>query len=69
MVPTSYEELADDEELEMVPVINQNNSDCFNIVSDSESKSNDDENLLDEDIVDEVEMTPRQLSTQKWYKP
>ena len=39
MIPMSYEGLDDDEKLEMVPVINQNDNNNYNVVSDFESKS------------------------------
>ena len=42
----SYEWLDDDEELEMVPVVNQNNCNNYNLVNNSESESSVEEIFL-----------------------
>ena len=39
LITTSYKGLIDYEELKMVPVINQNNNNNYNVVSHSKSKS------------------------------
>ena len=54
----SFKGSDDDEELEMVHVINQNNNNNYNVENDSESKCNDEENLLDKDVDKEVEDNP-----------
>ena len=63
LVTMSYEGLNDEEELETVPIINQDNY-CYNLVSNSESDNEDEENLFDEDVKGEVKTTPK---TQKQY--
>ena len=60
LVTKSYDGLDDEEEHEMIPIVNQNNNYC-NTVSDSESKSEDNEgkeNVFDKDIDKEVKATP-----------
>ena len=54
----SYKGLDDEEELEMVPVINQNNYNKYDVGHDSESKKDDEENLLNEDVNKEFKATP-----------
>ena len=57
MVPTSYKDDDDEEEeVEMAPKNNENNNNSYNIVSNSES--DDEENIFDEDVGNEVELTP-----------
>ena len=43
----------------MVPVINQHNDNHCNVVSDSESENDDEENLFDEDVNKKKESTPK----------
>ena len=55
----SYEGSDDEEELKMVPIISNNNS---NLVIDSDSDNNtknDNKNVLDKNIDDEVETNPK----------
>ena len=59
--------LDDEEEPKPVTVINQNKNNNYHLVSDSKFKSNNEENLFDEDVNIEVEATPSPLSIQKWY--
>ena len=54
MVPTSYEGLDNDEELKMIHVINQNNNNNY-----TESKTDNEENLFDEDVNEEEEAAPK----------
>ena len=63
VVTKSYEGSDEEEELKMVPIVINNKS--VNIVSDSESDSskdsikNNDDNFFDNDINDQVKMTPQ----------
>ena len=63
VVNTSYEGLDKEEELKRVPVVVNNNN--VNIVSDSDTNSseedfeNNDDNFFDEDIDDQVKVTPK----------
>ena len=63
VVKTSYEASNKEEELEMVPVVINNNN--VNVVSNSKSDSgeddfkNDEDNFFDEDIDDQVKATPK----------
>ena len=60
LVTISYEGSDDDEELKVVPFVDNNNN--VNKVSDSDSDDdieNDNENFFDEDIHDEAEATPQ----------
>ena len=59
VVPKSYEGSDNDEELETVPVINKNDNNNYNVVSDSKSKSNDEESLFDEEVDKEMETIPK----------
>ena len=59
MIPKTYERSDDDKELKTVPVINQNKNDNYNAVSDSESKSNIEENPFEVDVNKEVKLTPQ----------
>ena len=59
LVPISYVGLDDDDDDEMVPVINQNKSINYNVVSDAESDVKVNENLFNKDIDDENEATPK----------
>ena len=70
MVPTSYERSNDHEELEAVPVHNQNNNNNNNnnVVSDSKFKSDNKENLFDENVKKRWNQSPTLMSMQKWYK-
>ena len=61
LVTMSYEGLDEEEELKMVPIINNNNNNN-NIVSASDSDTdieNDNKNVFDEDIDDEVKVTSK----------
>ena len=67
LVTTSYKESDDEEELEMVPVVDQNDNN--NGVSNSESeigKEKAEENVFDEDVDKKVEANPRPPSPPKW---
>ena len=59
LVTTSYEGSDDKEKLEMVPLINNNNS--YNAVSDSKSNGDDevDKNLFDDNVNKEVKVTSK----------
>ena len=46
VVPTSYEGSDEEEELEMVSLNNQTNSNDYNLVNDFESKYDNEENFL-----------------------
>ena len=59
LVTTRNEGLDDDEELKIIPVVNQNNN-HYNVVSNSDSKSNDKEtekNIFDDNNNKKVEAT------------
>ena len=56
MIPTSCED-DDDDEVEPVQEVNQNNNNYYYAVCDS--KSDDEENIFDEDINDELEANPK----------
>ena len=69
---TSYEGSDKEEELEMVPIVNNNNS--INIVSDSDSDSSE-EDFETAKITFWMKMSktkskflPKPLSTQKWFE-
>ena len=70
VVTFSYDESNEEEEHEMVPVVNNNNS--LNIVSDFNSDLNEDDfenskdNFFNEDVNDKF--LPKPLSKQKWFK-
>ena len=53
-----------EEELETISVINHNNSNSYNVVGNSKSKS-DKENLFDEDINEEVEAASKTTMNEK----
>ena len=55
----SYEESENDQEFKIDPIINQNNNNNSNIVSDSKSKSDDKEKLFDDDVNEDTEVTPK----------
>ena len=59
MVPTSYEGSDDNEEVAMVPEINQNSSNNYNGISDSKTNDNAKENVFDKDFDNEFEATPK----------
>ena len=59
MVLMSYEGSDDKEELKMLPVINQNNNNYYDIVSDSNGDNELEENFFDEEINDEFEATTK----------
>ena len=59
MVTTSYDESNDEQELETIPVINNNNINDCNVVSDLKSNDELDKNLFDEDFDMEVKATQR----------
>ena len=59
----SYEGLDDEEELKMVPAVNQNNNN-YKVVSNSKSESDDkevEENVFDNDIDEKEEATPKTI--------
>ena len=68
----SYEGLDEEEEPKMVPVVINNSN--VNVVSDSNSDSSDkkfennEDNLFDEDIDDQLKVSPQTLSMQRWFK-
>ena len=64
LVTMSYED--NENELEMIPVVMQNNND-YNVVSDSKSESDDksEENLFDVNINKEVETRPKTIINSK----
>ena len=68
LVTMSYDGSDEEEELKMVPIVIQNNNN-YNVVSDLDNGSNDEnkETLLDENINEEVKMTPTTLSKLKWF--
>ena len=53
MVPTTYEESDNDEELKTVAVIDQNNNNDYNVISDSGSNDEVNKKLFDDDVNDE----------------
>ena len=61
---TSYEGLDEEEKLKMVPIINNNNNNV-KVVSDSDSDSseedfkNSEDNFFDEDVDDQVKISPQ----------
>ena len=54
----SYKESDDDEEVQMVSVHNENNSNNYNVVSTLESDEVE-ENLFEEQVEDEIKATPK----------
>ena len=68
VVPMSYEGPDGDEKLEMVPVINQNSNDYYNVVSDPKSDDEVKENFLTKRSMMKLKQPPRPLSNQSWHK-
>ena len=72
VVTTSYEGFDKEEELEMVPLVNINNS--INIVSDSDSDSseedfkNSEDNFFDKDVNDQLKISPHTTVNAKVFK-
>ena len=64
MFATSYEGFYDDEELETVPLINQNKNNCY-VVNNSESDDEVEVNLFNKDFDTEVEATPKTTTNAK----
>ena len=62
----SYEGSDDEEEIEMVNVIS-NNSNNYNVVSNSKSDDEEEKNLFDKNFDTEVEATPKTTVNAKWY--
>ena len=65
MVPTGYEGLDDDDEVETVPTNNNDDNICYNIVSGSKSNEEAKENLFEE-INDKIKVTPKTTLNPKW---
>ena len=62
LFPISYEgSEEDDDDVKMVPVINQNNSNDFKVVSDSKSNDKANKNLFNKDVNDEVDAVPKNI--------
>ena len=59
MVPTTYKVSEGDEELIMVPVLNQNNNKTYNIINNFKSNNEIEENVFDEEMNNEVKATPK----------
>ena len=72
LLPMSYERLDDEEEVKMISAYNENNNNYYNVITNSESNDEVEENLFEGQVEDKIKVTPKTTINPKvlykWWK-